>query len=276
MGDLARWMEQERVALADLDERRVEAFLAARRRRGSPGRGVRRTALQLLAQLREGGVVRAPEPARDPTPGAALLARYERYLGEERALAPATLTGYRPFVRAFVLERLGDGAIFPGELCARDVRDLLLVRVRGMALRYAQQMASALRSFLRFLFLSGETDTDLALALPTVRQWRLSRVPRGLAAPDVERLLDACDRATAVGRRDHAILLLLSRLGLRAGEVVALELDDLRCRGRRARRPRQGPRAGAPPAPARGGRGAHPSTCARTSQRACPGACSSA
>lgn len=78
--------------------------------------------------------------------------------------------------------------------------------------------------------MSGETDTDLAPAIPTVRQWRLSSVPRGLAAPDVEWLLDACDRSSATGRRDHAILLLLARLGLRAGEVAALELDDLRWR----------------------------------------------
>ena len=230
LGDLARWMELERVAVADLDERRVDAFLAARRRHGRTGRGGRRTALQLLEQLRGAGLVRAPEPAPDATPAAALLARYEHYLRVERALAPATVKGYRPFVRAFVLERLAGDATRPGDLRARDVRDFLLVRVRGMAPRYAQQMAIALRSLLRFLFVSGETDTDLAPAIPTVRQWRLSSVPRGLAAPDVERLLDACDRSSATGRRDHAILLLLARLGLRAGEVAALELDDLRWR----------------------------------------------
>ena len=228
--NLARWMEQEQVAPADLDELRVEAFLAARRGCGGTGRGSRRTALQLLEQLREAGIVRAPELIREATPGAALVARYANYLRAERALAPATLTGYLRFVRAFVLERLGDGAISPGEVHARDVRDFLLVRVGDMAPRYAQQMAIALRSFLRFLFLTSETETNLALAVPTVRQWRLAGVPRGLAAPEVERLLDACDLTAAVGRRDRAILLLMARLGLRAGEVVALELDDLRWR----------------------------------------------
>jgi site-specific recombinase XerD len=91
-------------------------------------------------------------------------------------------------------------------------------------------MGTALRSFLRFLFLRGETETDLALAVPTVRQWRSSIVPRHLPAQDVERLLRACDRSSATGRRDHAILLLLARLGLRASEILALDLGDLHWR----------------------------------------------
>ena len=91
-------------------------------------------------------------------------------------------------------------------------------------------MGSALRSFLRFLFLRGEIGVDLALAVPTVRQWRLSSVPRFIPAQDVERLLRACDLSSITGRRDHAILLLLARLGLRASEVSALELGDLRWR----------------------------------------------
>jgi site-specific recombinase XerD len=91
-------------------------------------------------------------------------------------------------------------------------------------------MGTALRSFLRYLFMRGETTTDLALAIPMVRQWRLSSVPRHMPTRDVERLLRACDRASVTGRRDYAILLLLARLGFRASEVITLELDDLRWR----------------------------------------------
>jgi site-specific recombinase XerD len=89
-------------------------------------------------------------------------------------------------------------------------------------------MGTALRSFLRFLFLRGETAMDLTHAVPTVRRWRLASVPRHLPAPDVERLLRACKCAPVTGRRNHAVLLLLARLGLRASEVMALELGDLR------------------------------------------------
>jgi site-specific recombinase XerD len=99
-----------------------------------------------------------------------------------------------------------------------------------MAPKSAQYMGTALRSFLRYLFMLGETTTDLALAIPMVRQWRLSGVPRHIPTQDVERLLRACDRASVTGRRDYAVLLLLARLGFRASEVITLELDDLRWR----------------------------------------------
>jgi site-specific recombinase XerD len=88
-------------------------------------------------------------------------------------------------------------------------------------------MTSALRSFFRFLFGKGKLHTDLALSVPTVASWRLSTVPKYLVPEEVQRLLEACDRKTPAGRRNYAILLLLSRLGLRAGEVVVLKLEDI-------------------------------------------------
>jgi site-specific recombinase XerD len=88
-------------------------------------------------------------------------------------------------------------------------------------------MVTALRSFLRFLYQRGDITSDLASALPSVANWRLSHLPKSLLPEQVERLLASCDRQTAIGRRDFAILLLLARLGLRAGEVVALTLEDL-------------------------------------------------
>ena len=84
-----------------------------------------------------------------------------------------------------------------------------------------------MRSFLGFLWQTGQTVRDLTAAIPPVRRWRLVDVPKYLTADDVQRVLDACPRASAVGRRDYAILLLLARLGLRGGEIVRLELDDI-------------------------------------------------
>jgi site-specific recombinase XerD len=88
-------------------------------------------------------------------------------------------------------------------------------------------MTTAFRSFFRFLFQSGELQVDLSAAVPTVADWRLSTIPKYLIPDEVERVVSSCDRQTSTGRRDYAILLLLARLGLRAGEVVALELDDI-------------------------------------------------
>ena len=228
--ELTRWMADEHVAVAELDERHGDEFLNARRRRGHTCRGFRRTMLQLLEQLRSAGVAPASEPACDDSPMAALLARYAAYLRRERAVVESTITAYLSVVRSLVAERLDGGAARPDTLCPGDVRDFLLARVCPKAPKRGQSMACALRSFLRFLFQLGEIRTDLALTIPTVRQWRLSSVPRYLPARDVERLLRACDRSSPTGRRDHAVLLLLARLGLRASEVGALELGDLRWR----------------------------------------------
>jgi site-specific recombinase XerD len=230
---VTRWMAKEGVAVADLDERRVDEFVDARQRRGRTCRGCRRTLLQLIELLRLAGFVRTPELACDDSPGAALLERYESHLRQERVLAENTVVGYRPFVRTFIAEHLegrAGSSVRPAALGIRDVRDFLLARIRSMAPKRGQFMGTALRSFLRFLFLRGETVTDLARAVPTVRQWRLSSVPRHMSAGDVERLLRARDLTSTTGRRDHAILLLLARLGLRASEVLGLELGDLRWR----------------------------------------------
>lgn len=227
---LARWMASERLAVVDLDERRVDEFLGARRPSDRFCRGFHWAVVQLLEWLRSTAIVPTPAPACDDSPLTALLARYESYLRQERALAGTTIVTYLLVAREFVTDHLDGGNERPGFLCPADVRDFLLKRVRRMAPRRAQFMGTALRAFLRFLFLRGEIQTDLALAVLTVRQWRLSSVPRHMPAPDVERLLRACDRSTATGRRDHALLLLLARLGLRASEVIAIELGDLRWR----------------------------------------------
>jgi site-specific recombinase XerD len=88
-------------------------------------------------------------------------------------------------------------------------------------------MVTTLRSFLRFLRQRGAIDTDLAAALFGVSYWRWAHIPKWLPPDQVERLLGSCDRRTPAGQRDYAILLLLARLGLRGGEVLALTLDDL-------------------------------------------------
>jgi len=230
LSGLARWMDDEHLAVSDLDERCVDEFLEVRRRRGRTHRGFRSTAFLMIAQLRSAGVIPAPEVACEDSPVTALLGRYEIYLRQERALAESTVSGYLAIVREFVGESLDGDIVGPDALGPGDVRDFLLARVRKMVPKRAQYMGTALRSFLQFLFLRGETDTDLSLAVPTVRQWRHSTVPRHLSAEDVELLLGACDLTSATGRRNRAILLLLARLGLRASEIIALKLNDLHWR----------------------------------------------
>jgi len=230
LGQLARWMGAKGLVVDDLDELRARAFVAARSRRGLRPRDVERTVLQFVEHLRSSDALTRPLPARDDSEAAVVLAHYEHYLREERAIAPCTIAAYRSVAQRFVVESVEDCGAGPTHPSAARVHEFLLARTRDIAPRRCQAFASALRSFLRFLFLRGQTPVDLACAIPMVRQGHVAAVQRHVAPEDVERILRTCDLSSATGRRDHAILLLLARLGLRAGEIVALDLDDLRWR----------------------------------------------
>ena len=113
------------------------------------------------------------------------------------------------------------------QLKAADVTQFVRRRVQTMGPGRAKLLVTALRSFLRFVFLRGETESDLTASVPPVADWRHAALPRFIPAADVQRILRACNRSTPTGRRDYAVLLLLARLGLRAGEVVHMELGDI-------------------------------------------------
>lgn len=88
-------------------------------------------------------------------------------------------------------------------------------------------MVTGLRSFFRFAQFRGLVASDLAAVVPPVPNWKMAGLPKYLSTEAVQRVLGASERATVRGKRDYAILLLLARLGLRAGEIVALQLDDI-------------------------------------------------
>jgi len=113
-------------------------------------------------------------------------------------------------------------------LDALVVRSHLLDGCRSRPASFVKLQAAALRSFLRFCFLDGTVARDLSRAVPPVSRWHAVAAAPVLTGDEVEQVLAAVDRTTARGRRDFAILLLLARLGLRASEVIALELDDIR------------------------------------------------
>ena len=226
---LARWMDAQGVSVASLDTERVAAFTCAEQAGGTAGTACRQTLPMLLEHLGAPGRAGVTTPPEGSV-ASRLWFRYERYLREERGLAPATIGHHRLFVLPFMAEFALHDPSRCQALCSLDVRDFVLARLPGMKPNRMQALAAALRSFLRFLFVQGELDGDLTAAIPSVRRWRLAGTPGYLDPDEVNRLLDACEASTPRGRRDHVILLLLARLGLRAGEVVRMELDDLRWR----------------------------------------------
>jgi site-specific recombinase XerD len=226
IGDLSRWLQRRHLGIENLDERVISKFLHHRRRYDQVRHGDAAAAGLLLGLLREQGVV--PPPPGKQVDATGLIERdFELYLTQERRLSPATLHNTLPFVRRFLAERFDAGSVSLGEIRAPDVSGFVLRHAHTQSPARAKLMVGALRSFFRFLHLRGDITVNLALAVPTVADWRLSTLPKSIEPDQVERLLRSCDRRTAAGRRDHAVLLLLARLGLRAGEVASLSLDDI-------------------------------------------------
>lgn len=223
LADFGQWLQKRNFPIRDFDEKLIESFIKSRRQ----CRGEVKTLHQFLDHLRRSNIVRNCKPPPERSPLAKILNRYEEHLQLERGLVRVTIAGYLPFVRKFLVERFRDQPFRLRKLKASDVSDFVLRHGRSMAVKRAQLMTSAFRSFFRFLFHLGKLHTDLAVSVPTVANWRLSTVPKYLTPQEVRRVLKGCDRRTSIGRRDYAVLLLLARLGLRIGEVVALQLGDI-------------------------------------------------
>jgi len=225
----ARWAMRRGIQVGELDESHLAKYTGRwRGKRNDRAEWELATLPQVLKYLRIQTGVASPAAQSDVSPADALLRDYVSYLSDDRGLALNSIKVYSPFIRDFLGDRVASGtSIVPCAFDAPMIRGFLLDRSVGRSSEYARLLATSLRSFSRFLFLRGLTPLDLSLAVPPVRTFRPSRLPSILTPDEVELALAAVDRSTASGRRDHAILLLLARLGLRAGEVVALELDEI-------------------------------------------------
>ena len=181
----------------------------------------------LLGYLRALGVVPGPDRRPPGTAAGLLLGRYRAWLASERGLAVSTIGYYLAEAGLFLRRVAGADLAGLAELTAALVSSYVAAECRRRSTGSAKILVTALRSLLRFLFADGLLAADLAAAVPAVAGWRGAGLPKALPPGHVAALLACCDRGTAVGRRDFAVITLLARLGLRACEVAALELDDI-------------------------------------------------
>lgn len=224
LGDLSGWLEDEGLAPAELTAGQMARFLHARRECGARELFTVAGAAPLLEYLAGREVVPVQSRPVPAGPGGLLLERYREYLSSERGLTGPEVARHVSVAGLFARSAAGSG---DAGWTAADVTRFAVAQCQGRSRPSACKLLSCLRSFLRFAYLDGHTAVALWRAVPPAATWSASSLPRWVPAEQVGAMLAACDRRSAAGRRDFAILVLLSRLGLRAGEVAAMRLSDI-------------------------------------------------
>jgi len=224
LAGLSGWLDRQGLVGEGLSEERVAEFLATRRAAGYSEVPSQRWAMTLLGWVPGLVVTTAVQPPA--TPVEAIVDDYRRYLVHERGLAAATVRAYLGVARSFLCQLAREGTEL-GALSAGDVRGYVVRECGQRHIGAAKVLVTGLRSLMRFLSVEGRTGHPLAAAVPAASGMHGTLLPRALAPDVVADILASCDTTTVAGRRDLAILTVLSRLGLRAAEVAELELDDI-------------------------------------------------
>jgi len=220
----SQWLSRHGLSIFDLSQQSIIRYL--RYRRQTAQSGDQSTLNRLLSLLREKGICKQKPHTIVKSALQEQMDRFQNHL-LERGLSPNTLLYYLSFTRQFLRDRFGKGAIQLSNLKANDITGYVQRYASSLIHERKQHLTTALRSFLRYLRYWGDIEINLAACVPAVANWKLSSLPKFIEPSQVRLVLDQCDRQTPKGLRDYAILLLLARLGLRAGEVVALILDDI-------------------------------------------------
>src|SRR5487761_1884664 len=229
MAHVSRWLEREGLTVSGLTGQEAGRFLAARHAAGNRCPTPRAGPSPLLGSLGGLGVLPPGPPVPPPDAAAVLIAEFTEYLRSERGLAPMTVGAYSSKAARFLARYApgGDPAVItPGDVSAAVVAELS----GGRSASAGQYFACSLRAFLRYCHVRGLVGADVSAAALGVTGRRTTMLPRGLEPGQVEALLASCDRDEPSGRRDYAVILLLARLGLRAGEAARLRLDDINWR----------------------------------------------
>lgn len=224
----AEWLRLSDVVLTDVDDRVIARFArhqckcsGNRRYHCLSAKYVRR-ARRFVRFLVERGVARAEAVPKIPAVNLR-VADFQDWLRHHRGLAERTVDRHGRMVMRLLAGLGDDPATYDAELVRRGI----LAEDKKGSRANVKTMAMALRGYLRFLAAHGLCRPGLDRAVPTLPQWRLSALPRYLLPADVERLIATCDLTKTHGIRDKAILLLLARLGLRAGDIFGMRLDDV-------------------------------------------------
>lgn len=225
IADFSRWLGKRHLGASAADAECIQRFLELRERSNS-STTADLSALRQMADM----LLRR----RITQPSTVSLNERERveqafcnHLLLDQGLRPTTPACYVRHVSRFLRAQFGDGPVRFDQLSGLDITRFIQRDTLGRNHSRAQQTLTAMYAFLRYLRLRGLISTDLAGCVPKAARWALAKLPAFLRPAQIARVLTLCERRSGIGRRNYAILLLLARLGLRAGEVAALTLDHI-------------------------------------------------
>ncbi|MGA7537151.1 MAG: tyrosine-type recombinase/integrase [Steroidobacteraceae bacterium] len=232
----SQWAQTQHLTLADLSDEVLSRFAKHRCRcpggrshRSVSGKYAKRVR-RFVEHLRRAGVItQIPESPLTCAP-APVAEDFLGWLREHRGIGPVTINHYREQLAKLPSWLIAARA---GEVTAARIRALVLDRASRQSASATRFMTTTLRMYLRFLGATGRCAGGLEGAVPAMPYWRLSALPRYLPPDQIEKLISTCDCRTLLGTRDRAVLLLLARLGLRAGDITSLRFEDLDWRGAR-------------------------------------------
>ena len=227
VADFSRWLSRHYLGADAADADHVRHFLARRERTSSRTPGDFSALRQVADLLLRKQILKQWSSVLPPSERAQLEQAFCTHLLQDQGLRPTTLTCYSRHIARFLRELFENGPVRFDRLASADIIGFVRRETQGKSYSRAQQMLTAMKAFLRYLRLRGLIAIDLAACVPKAAHWSLAQLPVFLRSDQVTRVLKRCARKSAIGRRDYAVLLLLARLGLRAGEVAALTLDQI-------------------------------------------------
>jgi site-specific recombinase XerD len=231
IGNFSRWMDQHQACPAEINDAAIDRYLTTLAQSPKPPSGDRKKEIAgalhaLLQYLRRQGVIAHPEPP-PLTIAQQWVVKYDTYLDRIVGLAPTTRKRYLYFAGRFLSSICTTEFPDWSSITADRISEFVLQDAAKRRGHGPQSPATAVRSLLRFLVTEGVIHSGLELALPRIRRWAHKALPQPFSESERSLILVTANDGTPIGKRNYAILLLLSRLGLRAKEVMRLHLNDI-------------------------------------------------
>ena len=221
------WLNTHKIPVSAITQKHIVQFSHENDQRKAGKTGQFSTLRDLMVFLQQSGAVRNEPVPVNRTHVQQVVYLFGRHLIEDKGLSNKTVIQYSPFIECFLTACFDSNPITLSSLTGKSVIDFIQHEAARLSVVRAKVATNALRAFLRFGVYLGDINADLIESVPMVASWAMTGIPRAISQQHIQMVLASCNRHSAIGRRDYAILMLLAYLGLRSGEVVALTLDSI-------------------------------------------------